>query len=300
MSESSSVATPPQFHASHTIARISSTSRFPANSQYNHLNGFRNVTPSITEAYMDTVPSRLYNGSSGAPLTRSATLPTTLPSAAGTALSSLFQDGTRTLSSSSVALSVHSAIDSENRPNPSLNTATNSCHGPEPSSRVSVLSNASTSFLCNVTNFDQVNSSARSGNYDVGSEQPAFNTLYDVSINSHRNGFISNEDTAVDIVLEASENATLPNPRLNSTDSSGGMATRFRDLFRGNTYYIRSQRQKFLLWKEICIEHQNILTAIHDQDWSVNLLSGSRQGRLKLDPFNINYTVIWKSYRNTN
>ena len=47
-----------------------------------------------------------------------------------------------------------------------------------------------------------------------------------------------------------------------------------------------------LFRKEIYIEHQNILTAIHDQDWSVNLPSGSRQGRLLLYPFNINYTVI--------
>ena len=36
-------------------------------------------------------------------------------------------------------------------------------------------------------------------------------------------------------------------------------------------------------------EHQNILTAIHDHDWSVNLPSGSRQGRLLLYSFNINY-----------
>ena len=39
-------------------------------------------------------------------------------------------------------------------------------------------------------------------------------------------------------------------------------------------------------------EHQNILTAIHDHDGSVNLPSGSRQGKLLLDPLNINYTVI--------
>ena len=36
----------------------------------------------------------------------------------------------------------------------------------------------------------------------------------------------------------------------------------------------------FLLPKKIYIEYQNILTAIYDQDWSVNLPSGSRQGRL--------------------
>ena len=34
------------------------------------------------------------------------------------------------------------------------------------------------------------------------------------------------------------------------------------------------------------LEHRNILTAIHDQDWSVNLPSGSGQGRLLLDSFN--------------
>ena len=40
---------------------------------------------------------------------------------------------------------------------------------------------------------------------------------------------------------------------------------------------------------------QNIeifLQFVHDQDSSVNLPSGSRQGRLLLFPFNINYTVI--------
>ena len=58
---------------------------------------------------------------------------------------------------------------------------------------------------------------------------------------------------------------------------------------------IQSQSQKFLLRKEIYIEHQNILTAIHYQDWSVNLLSRSRQGRLLLEPFNINSTVICHS-----
>ena len=36
----------------------------------------------------------------------------------------------------------------------------------------------------------------------------------------------------------------------------------------------------------------NILTAIHDEDLSVNLPSGSRQRRLLLHPFNINYTVV--------
>ena len=36
----------------------------------------------------------------------------------------------------------------------------------------------------------------------------------------------------------------------------------------------------------------DVLTPIHDHDWSVNLPSGSHQGRLLLDPFNINYTVI--------
>ena len=58
----------------------------------------------------------------------------------------------------------------------------------------------------------------------------------------------------------------------------------------------KTQRQnhKFLFVREIYKEHQNILTAIHDQDGSVNLPSGSRQGRLLLEPFNINYTVIWK------
>ena len=30
----------------------------------------------------------------------------------------------------------------------------------------------------------------------------------------------------------------------------------------------QSQNQKFILRKEIYIEHRNILTAIHDQDWS--------------------------------
>ena len=44
---------------------------------------------------------------------------------------------------------------------------------------------------------------------------------------------------------------------------------------------------------------KNILTAIHDHDWSVNLPSGSRQGRLLLDTFNINYTVIWILIHNT-
>ena len=62
---------------------------------------------------------------------------------------------------------------------------------------------------------------------------------------------------------------------------------------------VQSQSQKLLFRKEINIEHQNILTAVHDKDWSVNLPSGSRQGRLLLEPFNINYTVIWKSFQNT-
>ena len=57
---------------------------------------------------------------------------------------------------------------------------------------------------------------------------------------------------------------------------------------------IQIQIQKFLLRKEIYIEHQNILTALNDQDWSVNLLSGSRHGRLLLYHFNINYNEIWK------
>ena len=47
-----------------------------------------------------------------------------------------------------------------------------------------------------------------------------------------------------------------------------------------------------LFRKEHYREHQNILTAIHDQDWSVDLPSRSRQGKRLLDPFNINYTVI--------
>ena len=54
----------------------------------------------------------------------------------------------------------------------------------------------------------------------------------------------------------------------------------------------QSQSQHFLLRKKIYIEHQNILTAIHDQDWSFNLPLRSIQGRPLLDPFNINYTVI--------
>ena len=44
--------------------------------------------------------------------------------------------------------------------------------------------------------------------------------------------------------------------------------------------YCQSQSQKFLFRKKIYIEHQHILTAIHDQDWSMNLPSGSRHGRL--------------------
>ena len=36
-------------------------------------------------------------------------------------------------------------------------------------------------------------------------------------------------------------------------------------------------------------EHQHILKAIHDQDLSINVPSGYRQGRLLLYPFNINY-----------
>ena len=57
---------------------------------------------------------------------------------------------------------------------------------------------------------------------------------------------------------------------------------------------------KFLFRKEIYIEHQNILTAIHHQNWPVNLPTGSRQGRLLLDPLNMNYTLLWKSFPNTN
>ena len=51
-------------------------------------------------------------------------------------------------------------------------------------------------------------------------------------------------------------------------------------------------QKKALIQKGIYKEHQNILTAKQDQDLSVNLPSGSRQGRLLLDPFKINYTVI--------
>ena len=54
-----------------------------------------------------------------------------------------------------------------------------------------------------------------------------------------------------------------------------------------------------LLKTEIYIEHKIFYQLMHDQDWSVNLPSGSRQGRLLLDPFNINYTVIWTSFYNT-
>ena len=43
----------------------------------------------------------------------------------------------------------------------------------------------------------------------------------------------------------------------------------------------QSQFKKFLFRKEIYIERQNILTATHDQDWSVNLWTGSHQGRLQ-------------------
>ena len=39
-------------------------------------------------------------------------------------------------------------------------------------------------------------------------------------------------------------------------------------------------------------ERNNILPALHDQDRSVNLPSGSRQAWLLLDPSNINYTII--------
>ena len=45
-----------------------------------------------------------------------------------------------------------------------------------------------------------------------------------------------------------------------------------------------------LFRKEHYIEHQNILTAIHDQNCSVNLPSGSRQGKLLLFPFNKLYS----------
>ena len=64
---------------------------------------------------------------------------------------------------------------------------------------------------------------------------------------------------------------------------------------------IKSQisNSKFLFRNQIYIENQNILTAIHDQDWSVNLPSGSRQDGLLLEPFNITYPVIWKSFHNT-
>ena len=50
---------------------------------------------------------------------------------------------------------------------------------------------------------------------------------------------------------------------------------------------------------KIYIEHKIFCQLKHDQDWSVNLSSGSRQGRLLLDPFNINYIVIWTSFHNT-
>ena len=66
-------------------------------------------------------------------------------------------------------------------------------------------------------------------------------------------------------------------------------------------YYKQSINQSIyaLFRKEHYREHQNILPAVNDQDWSVNLPSGSRQGRLLLEPFNINYTVLWKSFHNT-
>ena len=60
----------------------------------------------------------------------------------------------------------------------------------------------------------------------------------------------------------------------------------------------QSQSPKFLFRKEIYIEHQNIHTAIHDQDWSVKVPSGSFPRRLLLYSFNINSTVIWKSFHN--
>ena len=54
-----------------------------------------------------------------------------------------------------------------------------------------------------------------------------------------------------------------------------------------------------LLRMEIHIEHKIFCQLKHDQDWSVNLLSGSRPGRLLLDPFNINNIVIRTSFHNT-
>ena len=46
---------------------------------------------------------------------------------------------------------------------------------------------------------------------------------------------------------------------------------------------------KFILFYK---EHQNILTAMHDQDRSVILHIGPRQVMLLLDPLNINTIVI--------
>ena len=62
----------------------------------------------------------------------------------------------------------------------------------------------------------------------------------------------------------------------------------------------KSQSKSYdLLRMEIYIEHKIFCQLKHDQDWSVNLLSGSRQGRLLLYPFNINNIVIRTSFHNT-
>ena len=67
-----------------------------------------------------------------------------------------------------------------------------------------------------------------------------------------------------------------------------------------NYYYSKSKSKSFdLLRTKIYIEHKIFCQLKHDQDWSVNLPSGSRQGRLLFDPLNINYIVIWPSFHNT-
>ena len=55
-------------------------------------------------------------------------------------------------------------------------------------------------------------------------------------------------------------------------------------------------KSKVYLERKFTYNNKLLLQLIRDQDGSVNLPSGSRQGRLLLHPFNINYTAIWKSF----
>ena len=68
------------------------------------------------------------------------------------------------------------------------------------------------------------------------------------------------------------------------------------DILKHNSKSKSKSKSYDLLRTGIYIEHEIFYQLKHDQDWSVNLPSGSRHWRL---PFNINYIVIWTSFHNT-